>query len=216
MKLNEIKKTYDVIIPCGSACSPTLNLRRLGLRKFSLPLDWVYTESFAEAANLYRNQFKEYMELRNLTLVEGSATYFDDDIVINAVNTYLIRDNHYKVTSVHDFPILPDKKWFETYPNFKENLNKKIARFNETINNSDSILFVRWSTIYDHAYLFQQAMQDMLKEKNFNVLILIPSDDATSISELEWNLENVCVLKVPNQIEDEAIWNHAYSGIQLN
>ncbi|PKF89700.1 hypothetical protein CW306_10440 [Bacillus sp. BA3] len=64
--------------------------------------------------------------------------------------------------------------------------------------------------------MFHQAMQDMLKEKEFNVLILVPSDDATSISELEWNLENVCVLEVPNQIWDEAIWDHVYSGIQLN
>ncbi|MGE7758505.1 DUF1796 family putative cysteine peptidase [Peribacillus sp. NPDC097895] len=216
MKLSELRKTYDVIIPCGSACSPTLNLRRLGLRSFSLPLDWVYTESFAEVARLYENQFKEYMELRNLNVVDGSGTYFDDDVDITAVNTYLVRDNYYKVTSVHEFPILPDKEWFETYPDFKENLNKRIARFNETMNNSDSILFVRWSTYDDQAYLFQQAMQDMLKEKVFNVLILIPSDEATSISELEWNLENVCVLEVPNRIWDEDIWNHAFSGIQLN
>ncbi|TKH04756.1 peptidase [Peribacillus simplex] len=156
-----------------SACTPTLNLRRLGLRRFSLPLDWVYTESFAEVARLYKNQFKGYMELKNLTLVDGSGTYFDDDVDINAVNTYLVRDNHYKVTSVHDFPILPDKEWFETYPDFKENSDKRIARFNETINNSDSILFVRWSTKSDQAYLFQQEMQDMLKEKEFTVLINI-------------------------------------------
>ncbi|MCK2000973.1 papain-like cysteine peptidase [[Brevibacterium] frigoritolerans] len=216
MKLTEIKKSYDVIIPCGSACTPALNLRRLGLRRFSLPLDWVFTESFAEVARLYSNQFKEYMELKNLTLVDGSGTYFDDDIDINAVNTYFVRDNHYKVTSVHDFPILPDKEWFETYPDFKENLDKRIARFIETIKDSDSILFVRWSTKYKQATLFQQAMKDMLKEKEFTILILIPSDDATSISDLAWNIENVCVLEVPNQVWDEAIWDHVLSGIQLN
>jgi len=215
LKLQEIKKTYDIIIPCGSSCAPTLNLRRLGLRKFSLPLDWVYAESFAEVGRIYRNRFKEYMELKNLTLINGSAKYFDDDVTIQAVNTYFVKDNYYKVTSVHDFPILPDQKWFETYPNYKKKLNERIARFNETIDKSNSILFVRWATNYEHAFLFHQAMKDMLKEK-FSVLILIPSDNTTSISELEWNLENVCVVQVPNRINDDSIWNHVYKGIQLN
>lgn len=88
LKLQEMKKTFDVIIHCGSACTPTLNLRRLGLRKFSLPLDWVYTESFAEVGRLYKNRFKEYMELENLSLMDGAGTYFDDDLGIQAVNTY--------------------------------------------------------------------------------------------------------------------------------
>lgn len=64
--------------------------------------------------------------------------------------------------------------------------------------------------------MFQQVMKDMLKEKEFTVLILIPSDDATSISDLAWNIENVCVLEVPNQVWDEAIWDQVFSGIQLN
>lgn len=55
----------------------------------------------------------------------------------------------------------------------------------------------------------------MLKEK-FYVLVLIPSESATSISELEWNLENVCALLVPNRINDEGIWNYVYQGLQVN
>lgn len=215
LKLQDIKKAYDVIIPCGSSCAPTIHLRRYRLRECSLPLDWVYSESLADVGRLIQNKFNGYMELPKLVLLEGTATFFDDDLGIQSVNTYFIKDTSYNVTSVHDFPILPNQQWYEGYPAFKEKLNTRIEKCNKKIAESNSILFIRWATNFKDALAFHNHVSSIAKHK-FSILILNPSDDATSISELDWGINNLCVVQVPNRIDDNKIWDFVYEGISLN
>lgn len=66
MKLQDVKKDYGLIVSLGSSCAPAINLKRYGLRKFSMPLDWMISYSLADVNRLLKNEFKNFMDFRNL------------------------------------------------------------------------------------------------------------------------------------------------------
>lgn len=55
MNLQDIKGSYDLIVSLGSACNPTLQLKRLNLRSFtSSPLDWNYSPFLVDVNRLLK------------------------------------------------------------------------------------------------------------------------------------------------------------------
>ena len=79
MKLDEIKKNYDLIVSLGSSCSPAAHLRRNNLRKFSMPFDWIVTPNLPDVGRVIQNQFQDFMLLENLQLQDGQANFLDDN-----------------------------------------------------------------------------------------------------------------------------------------
>jgi hypothetical protein len=214
LKLKEIQGAYDVIISTGSACNPAIHLRRLGLRKCSLPLDWVYSESLSDVSRLFKSNFVNYMELRNMSPVNGNAIYLDENGETLIANSYFIKDNLYNILSVHDFPVIPNQLWFSTYPTFKTKLDKRVERFLYFLKNSNTILFVRWNTNYSAALDFYNNVL-ISGLGRYKLLIINPVEGVPDIIEEEWNINNVCVVQVPNRIHDNAIWDYVYSGLSL-
>lgn len=108
MNLQEIKGSHDVIVSLGSACNPAMQLRRHNLRTFSGPLDWSVSLSLSDVSRLLKNKFNGFMELKNMCLIDGSAYVLDEGINIQSTKSYFIKDTHYNILSVHDFPIIPN------------------------------------------------------------------------------------------------------------
>lgn len=213
MKLKNIKGQYDVIVSLGSACGPAAHLRRHNLRRVSMPLDWVVSNSLSDVNRLLKNKFDGFMELKNMRLIEGTH-YFVDDEVVQPVKSYFIKDMYYNIISVHDFPVLKDQDWTATYPSYKEKLNMRTNRFLEMIKTSQSILFIRWAARYDDVVELQSVLSGMIKNQ-FSILTLIPTDGLQNVLEMDSGLDKVCLVKVPNRSEDNWIWDYILNGIAL-
>ncbi|MNH90796.1 hypothetical protein D3C73_433410 [compost metagenome] len=214
MNLREIKKSYDAIIGLGSACDPALQLRRKNLRTFSSPLDWVVTLSLSDVSRLLKNKFKDYMDLNHMKLIDGKAHVIEDG-VIQPLKSYFVKDSYYNIISVHDFPILPHQEWYEILPAFKEKINPRIDRLLEKIINSKSILFIRWAAKYEEVVELKLVLSEMTKGQ-FHILVLCPEDGLQSVEEMEWGIDQVCSIKVPNLSSDTITWDYALDGITLS
>lgn len=214
MNLQEIKGSYDVIVSLGSACNPALQLRRHNLRTFSGPLDWSVSLSLSDVSRLLKNKFDGFMELKNMCLIDGSDYVLDEGINIESTKSYFVKDTHYNILSVHDFPIIPNQDWTTTYPSYKEKLNHRIDRFLEKIRTSQSVLFVRWAASYEQAVELQSVLSQIVKGQ-FNILILHPVEGSQGISTMNWRINRVCSVKVPNDPNNNETWDYVLNGVTL-
>ncbi|WP_375143008.1 DUF1796 family putative cysteine peptidase [Paenibacillus sp. D2_2] len=119
MDWNQNRGTYYAFISLGAMCQTAHQLNRLGLRRFSGPLDWFITSSSPKLCHLLNTGFNGFMELNNLRL-------------INIVdNHYVLRDTSYQVDSYHDFPVPHNPN--QLYPQFKEQVDRRKSRFLQKI-----------------------------------------------------------------------------------
>ncbi|MGG3800410.1 DUF1796 family putative cysteine peptidase [Metabacillus fastidiosus] len=205
MKLDEIKQPYDLVISLGGHCEPSYQIERLKLRRFSGPLDWMISHSLSHISLLIRKNFSDFMDFSNLSLVEtepGSPYYTVRDAINNCV-------------SVHDFPI--DKTLQESYSDVKSKLDRRANRFLQEINNSKSILFVRVMGDYKDVIDLHSSLSEKTKS-NFNIL-LINHYEGNKISELDWGLNNICSINIPNELTrwqgNDACWDEILKGVTL-
>ncbi|MEH6885683.1 DUF1796 family putative cysteine peptidase [Priestia megaterium] len=221
MNLQDIRGSYDLMLGLGSWCGPSLNLRRHNWRRFSFPLDWMISNSISDVSRLLRNRFTGFMEFQNLQRTDGYAHFLDDGVAIfpeeggtEPVNAHFIHDTYYNIISVHDFPIIPNVDWPVMYPSYKEKLHQRIARFLEKVENSSSILFIRWAATYEQAVELQSTLEGIVKGQ-FNILILCPEEGFKGVSEIDWGLDKICAVKVPRIPNDPGTWNYVLEGITL-
>lgn len=200
MKLKEIQKEYDVIFSLGNNCLPAMKLREHDLRRFAGPLDWVGSPNLSKVTNLLKHNFSRFLELENL---RGIQYVSDTDILV------LDELNH--ISFNHDFKT--DRNTLDEFldlPLIKEKYERRIKRFQRTLEEKNQILFIRTEGTIEEV----MELQTILKEKvkgDFSIL-LINHTDVTKITEIDWDLENVCVLELPN----EEIWegnNHCWKEI---
>lgn len=194
LRLYEIKGLYDAIVSLGSACNPSLQLKRHHLRTFSGPLDWHVSLSLSDVNRLLNHKFNNFMNLSHMSLIDGVAHLLDDGVPIASVQSHFIKDTHYNILSVHDFPIIPHQDWTTTYPSYREKMNRRIDRLLDKMQTCQTILFVRWAANYDQAVELQSVLSKMVSGQ-FSVLILCPDESTNVVSLLDWGLESVCAVK---------------------
>jgi hypothetical protein len=214
MYLQQIKGSYDEIVSLGSACNTAMKLRQHNLRRFSGPLDWKVSGALSDVNRLLKNKFKGFMELENMRLMEGSGYGLDNGVDLQPAKSHIVNDTHYNIISFHDFPVLPNQDWAATYPAFKNKLHYRIDRFLEKITTSQSILFVRWAGSYEQAVELYSVLSGMVKGQ-FKILILVPVEGFQGVKDLNWNLNQVCAVTVPNLPYDDSTWNYVLNGITL-
>ncbi|WP_048748607.1 MULTISPECIES: DUF1796 family putative cysteine peptidase [Paenibacillus] len=226
MRLKKVMKSYDLIVSLGSSCSPAIHMRRHGLRKFSMPLDWMVSLSLGDVARLFDHRFHDFMKLEHLVMAEETfypQYYLDDGEPIylepvekTLIKSYFIKDALYNIISVHDFPIFEGQHWTSSYPAYKAKLDMRIARLWEGLNQSRHPLFIRWYAEYDQAAAMQAALTRVLGGKEFTLLVLNPVAELKTIQEADWKMSQVCVVEVPHDIKDDSLWDRILSGIKLN
>jgi len=222
MKLQDVRIRYDLIVSLGMSCAPAINMQRSNLRTFSMPLDWMISYSLTDVNRLYRNRFQNFMELTNLQMLDETHFFLEDGVPAypngnkNAlVKSYFIRDILYNIISVHDFPITLGKHWSTTYPSYKAKLDLRIKRFWDKLLSSKKTLFIRWFATYEQAVELQAILSDILTPNEFTVLILNPVSELTSVREVNWNINNICVLEFPVDMNDYDSWDYTLKDIQL-
>lgn len=75
-KMEQIEQ-YDNYVSLGWFCGTAGSLSRLGLRNFSGPFDW-YCSDFDSVINQIDNEFIDFMNKKNLEVVENKPTVFID------------------------------------------------------------------------------------------------------------------------------------------
>ncbi|WP_150275867.1 DUF1796 family putative cysteine peptidase [Paenibacillus tepidiphilus] len=213
MLLTELKGSYDCIVSLGSSCEPAAHMRRRGLRTFSSPLDWVVSLSLTDVIRLLGNRFAGYMELYNMGVIEGYATFVDNESV-TPLRSYFVKDHYYNVISVHDFPVREDGAWSADYPAFKEKIMMRSQRLIQQMASSRHALFIRWGGTYEEA-LHLQTVLGTLTGGGFHILVVNGVDGLESVVDNGWNLPRICSLGIPNRAGDNDTWDFLLEGISL-
>lgn len=223
MNLEDLKKSYDVILSLGGLCQVTNQLKRHHLRTFSGPLDWFYYPSLSDVNRLLQNRFEDFMKLENM-VIEGSESYglieseFDNQTKWAERITYCIKDTYYNCFSMHDFPINPEEDWKVTYPSFKAKLDTRINRFLEKITSSESILFIRIWGNREEAVEFKKILSK-ITNKDFNILIVNFAEGIPDVVEQNWGIPKVCSIEIPRYQDrwegDDSDWDYILNRIAL-
>ena len=65
-----MKKTYDLYISLGAACSCTTTIRKCNLQFFSYPYDWVANVSYLDRVKFLTNDFQGWFNKEDLKFSE--------------------------------------------------------------------------------------------------------------------------------------------------
>ncbi|WP_036289113.1 DUF1796 family putative cysteine peptidase [Methylocystis sp. ATCC 49242] len=219
MKLSEIQKPYDLFVSLGSACDPAAHLRRRGLRKFSMPLDWVASLSLPDVCRLFEDRFIDYMNINNMQRIDGTANYYDEEAVESSIEpasqtTQFIPDSKYNVISVHDFAVVKDVSWQEQYPAYREKLVLRIKRLLSSLQQAESALFVRWSGALETAIELHKVLS-LLTMGRADLLLLQPVQGVRIVTPCESGTSGVCVVQTPNLPADASMWDNVLEGMTL-
>ncbi|AZJ23753.1 MULTISPECIES: papain-like cysteine peptidase [Bacillus] len=223
MNLEDIQKSYGLIVSLGGLCQVTNQIKRHHLRTFSGPLDWFYYPSLSDVNRLLQNRFEKFMKLENM-VIEGSESYglieseFDNQTKWAERITHCIKDTYYNCFSMHDFPINSDEDWKVIYPSFKAKLDTKINRFLEKITSSESILFIRIWGNRDEAVELENVLSK-ITNKDFNILIVNFKEGLSNIVEQNWGIPRVCSIELPRYQDrwegDDSDWDYILNKIAL-
>lgn len=203
MDVDDLKKmnSFDFIMSLGANCMVAYQLKRLGLRDFSGPIDWVINSSLENVNQMIKNRFNDYMELSNLRII-GIHEGF-----------YSVEDMLYNTYSFHDFPV-SSNDCITNYPQFRELLNRRIERFYDRISQSKSALFVREKATYDETIRLKETLSLYTKGK-VNIMIINNTVENRVISQ-DWGIEGVYVREMPLnlnvlEIDRDQYWSEILS-----
>lgn len=204
MRLAELKGNYDAIFSLGDLCLASIQLDKNNLRPYSGVLDWMGSPQLSDVNLLLLNRFYGFMELENLRVV-GDA---NPDML-------LVSDDVYHILSNHDFPKAQNTyTHLVTYPEVKQKFDRRIQRFLEKADSCQRILFVRTEGDFQDAYDLQMILSGLVRN-DFRIL-LINHAPVSGIVELDWPLDKVCALQLPNQEKWEGnnhLWKTIFAGI---
>ncbi|MGZ9586209.1 DUF1796 family putative cysteine peptidase [Paenibacillus marinisediminis] len=204
MKLEEIWGCYENILSIGSSCQTAYQLKENQLRKFSGPIDWFVMNDLSKLNLLLENKFVDFMSMNNIT-----------DEGIHDEHHRRIRDVKYDCLSVHDFS--SETPWVEQYSQFKEMVSRRILRFYNVIEESNSLLFVR-TQAYERAEIIRLCENLNKLHHNYKLLIVNYTVEQNVI-DVNCDIENVVMVQIPSPegrwqgCNDS--WKYVLSGIQL-
>jgi polysaccharide pyruvyl transferase WcaK-like protein len=209
LRVNDLKKKYDAVIPLGGHCQPAYHLKRHRLRRFSLPLDWIYSHRITDLCRLLRERFHSFMELSNLRVesLQGSQT------------CYIVNDLTCHCGSYHDFPVDPtNSDPLVTYPQFRAKMDRRIRRLYETIERANSLLFIRVNATRQEAIQLRATLRDLVSCP-FD-LVIVNQTDVTQLKEVDWGISGVCSVEMPFVKDywpgDDKAWDQLLQGISLS
>ncbi|MHC2833014.1 DUF1796 family putative cysteine peptidase [Bacillus sp. F9_6S_D1_P_5] len=207
MNLSNIKKEYNAVFSLGQNCWPAWALYQFELSPFFGVIDFMLSPSLEKVNVLLQNRFESFLKFENLSFI----SFWDDGAKLR------LRDNLYEIDSCHDFKtdVNTPASW-PSYSEIKLNYEHRITRFLTTIEIEKSILFIRTGGTYEEARSLEHILSQIVKH-NFSVLLLIP-EDVPTITQEDWGLQNICVIKCP--IMDvyqynEGFWNDLFDGITI-
>jgi hypothetical protein len=207
MLLKELKGGYNAIFSLGDLCLASIQLQNSNLRPYSGVLDWMGSHQLSDVNRLLMNRFAGFMDEENLRVV-GDA---NEEML-------LVSDDNYHILSNHDFSSFQNTHThLSAYPEVKQKFNRRIQRFLEKMESCERILFVRTEGDFQDVYDLQTILTGLVRQ-DFRIL-LINHAPVSGIMELDWPLEKVCAVQLPDTDKWEGndhFWRMILQGIYLN
>lgn len=168
----------DVFISLGDACRPAYWLKKAGLRKYTLPFDWMMNYN---------------LDLVLDTLKRPNLNWFDDfsEKPTQSSSKRNVQDNVSKMISLHHFP--QDYSVSEYLPVFKSIFARRQKRFVKILSNYKNVCFVMNRTDFvTDIYNVIKQICDMYPETHFSVINV--RQDASNNNIIKYQLNERCVL----------------------
>ena len=168
----------DVFISLGDACRPAYWLKKAGLRKYTLPFDWMMNYN---------------LDLVLDTLKRPNLNWFDDFSEKPAQDSFNrnVQDNVSKMISLYHFP--QEFSVSEYLPVFKSIFARRQKRFVKILSNYKNVCFVMNRTDFvTDIYNVIKQICDMYPETNFSVINV--RQDASNNNIIKYQLNERCVL----------------------
>ena len=155
------KKTYDLVLPLGEACSCTETLRAAGLQYLSFPFDWIsYANPDGDRAKhdiLYRardiaNRFCGWFRPEDFTLVSTTQGN-GKDVYINQALDLVFN---------HDFPT--GMEFHRAFELVNARYRKRGARLLQILDAAHRVLIVRMERPYDKLLKPQPTLPEDSRE----------------------------------------------------
>jgi len=128
-------------ISLGSSCSIAENLRQLNLRDQALPFDWIKVNNFKNINLMIQDNFNKLWNSNYFNLVKTSSKFFylQGNLKKVYIDMDIYQNTKYNATFYHDFPSNSNN----LYENFIEKYQKRVSRFLNILQESNSIIFIR-------------------------------------------------------------------------
>ncbi|KAA6451863.1 DUF1796 family putative cysteine peptidase [Bacillus swezeyi] len=211
MNLKEIKGDYDAVFSLGHLCLSALQLRKMNMRPYAGPFDWVGTSSMPELCRLLRNRFADFMDPQNLRVTGYSTGVITKEPYIS------VTDDYYKIDSAHDFKAEQNTlDHLATYSEVMEKFNRRFNRFLEKTSTAKRVLFIRTSCTFEEAQELEEVLSDLV-QNDFSVL-LINHSNVTGIVENNWPLKHICAVELPDQEiwhSNDHYWKEMLDGVTI-
>ncbi len=188
-------KKYDIVYSLGSNCACSNYMKKVKLRTFSGPFDWIQNPDITQPLKLISSDFQHFLSMDDfVSLPEG-----------NEEHDYY-KNTRTGMTFLHDFPKgLPLSQSFNPV---NEKYNKRIKRFYKLIQQSEKVLFI-WVSMYNVTPPLKQKT-DIIRlvnkictnqNKQFDFLII--ENDSTLSEPVHTQLtENIALWEGPFRIDD--------------
>ena len=167
------KKTYDLYVSLGAACSCTGTLRARNLQHYSYPFDWLYGSTLPERVNILVNDFKDWINKEDLEYVGNRLEPEPCDIYANKRTGIVFN---------HDFPL--EVPLDDSWTSVNEKYTRRIERLLEQIQTSNNVLFVYMETPAQQDILDNNSLQEIHKtlknrfpETNIDILYIYNSNN---------------------------------------
>lgn len=144
-------KKYDFILPMGSRCKATYNLRKRRLQRESLPFDWLVLHDTRVIIQLLRSHFQGFWVRENLK---------KKDVEITLHEVYV--DVFSKVEFWHDFPL--NCNFDEMFDEVQLKYQRRIDRLYADIHGARKILLFRTVNVLDED---EKSLSDEQLKKDY-------------------------------------------------
>lgn len=206
MRLNEIKGAYNAIFSLGENCIPALKLRKYNLRVFAGPFDWVGSPNLPKVTNLLGTNFSNFLNEDNLIVPQYAS---DEDLLVVDKN-HLISFNHDFKTDVNTLHQLSG------LPQVQKKYENRINRFMDALKTSQRLLFIRTEATIKDTLELEKVLSQLVRH-NYTILI-VNHTPVKEIVELDWKINNVCAIEIPNEEiweGNDTLWERIFQGITL-
>jgi len=196
---------FESIYSLGHNCQVAAQLKRNGLRRQAGPWDWFNFASAAEFCGVIRRRFEGFMQLEDLEAYGKS------------VNNYYVRDRQSTCLSFHDFKNTPNQPPLYDYAEFREQLDRRIVRFNDCLSSERRVLLVRIIQHQHEAEAIYASIHETYANPHISMLFILHGPES-DISELPSFAEDARLVRIPRGRTwegDTEAWAAILSKIRL-
>ncbi|WP_258276731.1 papain-like cysteine peptidase [Paenibacillus sp. SC116] len=159
--MRDLSSYNRVVIGLGGSCSVAYQIRRLGLRQASYPLDWFGMPDASLTASLIQSNFSSFMERDNLDIL---------GITDNGLYYHVV-DRKWDCHSFHDFPVVEGEPPLYNYELYYQTLQKRIHRFSDDLRKDKPVILIRMGYIQRDIPLLEEAIS-VIRQYPFDLLLI--------------------------------------------